>query len=173
MSKALPHVYAIALGSNRALSRILSPAAILRAALARLDAPPFRLLTASEVIASRPVGPSRRGYANGTALVESPLPPLAMLAALQAIERDFGRKRARRWGERTLDLDIILWSGGRMRLGRRLVIPHPAWTARTFVAAPLARIARHWRDPRDARPVAAHLAILIHPKPVDRSPAHL
>lgn len=173
MKTDFPHVYAIALGSNQALSRYLTPPAILYAALERLNQPPFRLLAASDVIASRPIGPSRRSYANGVALIESSLAPRAALAALQAIERDFGRKRARRWGARRLDLDIILWSGGRVCHGRHLIIPHPQWTKRAFVTAPLVRIASRWRDPHTGRTVAAQFALLVRPKPVDRLPTRL
>ena len=46
------------------------------------------------------------------------LDPPAMLAALKAIERDFGRRAGRRWGARVLDLDIVAWSGGRVRGAR-------------------------------------------------------
>ena len=47
----------------------------------------------------------------------SELDPPALLARLKQVERDFGRRGGRRWGPRVLDLDIILWSQG--RLGRR------------------------------------------------------
>jgi 2-amino-4-hydroxy-6-hydroxymethyldihydropteridine diphosphokinase len=165
---AAPHQYVIALGSNRALSHALKPQAILRAALARLDDAPFRLISASPIITSRPVGPSRRSYANGAALVECALAPLAMLVALQALEKGFGRKRARRWAERTLDLDIIFWSGGRFASGRLLTIPHRAWAKRDFVVTPLATIVRSLRVPPGAVSVGAHAARLERPKPVDR-----
>ena len=167
------HLYAIALGSNRPLSRSLPPPAILHAALALLDLHPFRLLSAAPVIISRPIGPSLRAYANSVALVESALTPREMLAALQALESDFGRKRARRWGERTLDLDIVLWSGGRFSYGRKLIIPHKAWDARDFVLAPLTSIASTWRDPWSMSPVHAKYRQLIRPKPVDRSASRL
>jgi 2-amino-4-hydroxy-6-hydroxymethyldihydropteridine diphosphokinase len=43
-----------------------------------------------------------------------------------------------------LDLDIVLWSGGRWR-SRQLTIPHPALADRAFVLQPLAAIAPAWR----------------------------
>lgn len=167
------HIYAIALGANRPLARHLPPPAIVKAALARLAEPPFKLVATASIIETRPIGPSRRSYANCAALVESPLPPLEMLRALQGVEFSFGRRRARRWGERTLDLDIILWSGGRFAGGRTLQIPHPQWHRRLFVVQPLAEIAPHWRNAILGRSVAAQLDRLMRPKPVDHFPAPL
>jgi 2-amino-4-hydroxy-6-hydroxymethyldihydropteridine diphosphokinase len=167
------HIYAIALGSNRPLSRSLTPEIILRLAVKRLSAPPFSLRAVAPVISSRPVGPSRRRYANGAALVATDLPPLAMLDALQAIESAFGRKRARRWGERTLDIDIIFWSGGVFRSGRRLCIPHASWAGRSFVTAPLLRIIPFWRAPMQGRHVMAQHRRLMRPKPVDHHPPRI
>ena len=63
-----------------------------------------------------------------------------MLSMLKAIERDFGRRRGQRWGARVIDLDIILWSGGRWR-SPGLIVPHSAYAARDFVLHPLATIA--------------------------------
>ena len=92
------------------------------------------------------MGPSRRVFANGALLMESDLPPDAMLTHLQRIERDLGRRRFRHWGARSVDIDIILWSGGRWD-SRALHIPHPAFRQRDFVLTPLCAIAPGWRDP--------------------------
>jgi 2-amino-4-hydroxy-6-hydroxymethyldihydropteridine diphosphokinase len=132
--------YAIALGSNRR-SRYGSPAATLRAALAELK--PFH---ASAIRATPALGPAGRAFANAVAIVESNLPPDAMLDALKAVERRFGRRGGRRWGARVLDLDIILWSGGAWG-GPGPTVPHPAFRERRFVLAPLAEVAPDWRDP--------------------------
>jgi len=69
-----------------------------------------------------------------------------MLARLKAIERAFGRRPGRRWGDRVLDLDIIGWSGG-IWASRGLSIPHAAFRERGFVLGPLVEIAPTWRDP--------------------------
>jgi 2-amino-4-hydroxy-6-hydroxymethyldihydropteridine diphosphokinase len=80
-------------------------------------------------------------------LVASALAPPDMLALLQAVEREFGRKRrGQRWRARTLDLDIVLWSGG-IWVSPDLAIPHPAFRERAFVLTPAALIAPRWRDP--------------------------
>jgi 2-amino-4-hydroxy-6-hydroxymethyldihydropteridine diphosphokinase len=140
------HLYAIGIGSNRPLSGRLTPRSIVQATILALDEPPLRCIAPSSIITCRPIGPSQRTYANAAALVESSLSPLAMLDALQAIERRFGRRRFRRWGARTLDLDLLLWSGGRVR-HKRLVVPHSHLHARPFVLGPLATIAPGWRSP--------------------------
>jgi 2-amino-4-hydroxy-6-hydroxymethyldihydropteridine diphosphokinase len=89
-------------------------------------------------------GSAGRDFANGVALVESDLEPPEMLSRLKSLEREFGRRRGRRWGPRVLDLDIVLWSGGEFR-SRRLTVPHRRLSSRSFVLEPLAAIAPGWR----------------------------
>ncbi len=83
---------------------------------------------------------------------------LELLDATQTIERAFGRDRTRepRHGPRTLDLDLLAFSG----LGyahERLVLPHPGLEERLFVLVPLAEIAPWGRLPRCGRTVAERL----------------
>ena len=139
------HQYVIALGSNIRHHRHGVPRMVLRQALDTL-ARDMDVIAASNIISSRPVGPSRREYANAAALVASDLAPLTLLALLKEIERHFGRRRGQRWGARVLDLDIILWSGGRWQ-DKVLTIPHARFRDRAFVLGPAAAIAAHWRDP--------------------------
>lgn len=139
------HRYAIALGSNRRHGRHGAPEAVLEAAIVALKADGVRVLDLSRVRRTRPLGPGGRSFANAAVLVETPLNPPALLALLQRVERDFGRRRGRRWGERVLDLDIALWSGGRwpMRGAPRpsaLAVPHRAIAKRAFVLDPLAEL---------------------------------
>ena len=140
-----PYLYALALGSNRALAAAMTPVRLVQAASSRIgDLGEVRAM--SPLIQTAPLGPSLRRYSNAALLVTSPLAPLEMLAKLQQIERDLGRRRHRRWGERRIDIDIILWSGGRWN-SRWLTIPHAHFRDRDFVLAPLACIAGDWRDP--------------------------
>ncbi|MFZ2996784.1 2-amino-4-hydroxy-6-hydroxymethyldihydropteridine diphosphokinase [Sphingobium sp.] len=153
------YLYALALGSNRPLSARRTPARLVDEAAALMGriGP---VLARSPTIETAPIGPSLRRYANAALLIESPLAPHAMLAALQAIERDLGRRRFRRWGARSIDIDIILWSGGAWN-SRALTIPHPAFRVRAFVLTPLLNIVPDWRDPRSGltvRHLAARLA---------------
>src|ERR1044072_1921152 len=73
--------------------------------------------------------------------VDTPLPPHALLARAQAVERAFGRDRTReqRWGPRTLDIDLIDYQGVTVATPE-LTLPHPRALERAFVLAPLAEI---------------------------------
>jgi 2-amino-4-hydroxy-6-hydroxymethyldihydropteridine diphosphokinase len=137
------HLYAIAIGSNRPHGRFGRPAAVVEAAIARLDEE-FSLFDASPIVLNSAHGGAGRDFANAVALVESELDPPALLSRLKSLEREFGRRAGRRWGPRVLDLDLALWSGGRFR-SRRLTIPHPQLAQRSFVLQPLASIAPRWR----------------------------
>lgn len=165
------HLYAIGLGSNRPLSGQMPPRAIVQTAMVALDLPPLSVLARSEIITTRPIGPSLRRYANAAILIASPLAPFAMLDRLQAIEAQFHRRRYRRWGDRTLDLDLLMWSGGAVA-SKRLTIPHAALRQRDFVLGPLAEIVPLWRDPQTGRTVRQMAARLKKSKalrkPVDR-----
>lgn len=158
--------YLIALGSNRR-GRHGSPARAVAAALAALASAGATVRAASPLLASAPVGPSARRFANAAALVDSALAPPAMLARLKAIERAFGRRRGRRWGARPIDLDLILWSGGAWR-SPGLTVPHPAFHARAFVLAPARAIAPDWRDPGTGLTVRQLHRRLTAPRPVNR-----
>ena len=151
-------LYAIAIGSNRR-GRHGSPVAEVRAAIAALPG----VVAVSPIVASAPVGPSIRRYANAVALVESAEEPPAMLACLKAIERDFGRRRGQRWSARVIDLDVVLWSGGAWS-SPGLTVPHVAFRERDFVLAPLLRVAPDWRDPLSGRTVRQLYARLTKPE---------
>lgn len=155
MAEASPHHYLIALGSNRRHHRLGSPRQVLDAALLALESDGIDVLAIAPVIETPPIGPSRRRYANGAAIIATPLLPDALLALLKRIEARFGRRRGRRWSARTLDLDIILWSGGSWYSpAPPLIVPHPAYRTRDFVLRPAATIAPNWRDPLTGLSVA-------------------
>jgi 2-amino-4-hydroxy-6-hydroxymethyldihydropteridine diphosphokinase len=139
----MTHLYAIAIGSNRPHGRYGRPTGVVEAAIARLDQD-FGLFDASPIVLNQAHGAAGRDFANAVALVESDLEPPEMLSRLKVIEREFGRRRGRRWGPRVLDLDIALWSGAEFR-SRRLSIPHRELGKRGFVLGPLATIAPGWR----------------------------
>lgn len=147
--------YLIALGSNQRHQRLGSPRAVIAAAWQRLAGHGLNIISTSGVIASRPVGPSRRSYANAAAIIETTLPPPTLLAMLKRIESEFGRRRGQAWACRVLDLDIILWSGGAFVSSTpALTIPHPLMRERSFVLGPAAEIAGAWRDPLTGQTIA-------------------
>ena len=74
-------------------------------------------------------------YLNAVALIRTTLTPPALLELLHVIESDHGRVRAERWGDRTLDLDIVDFAG--LTLDRDgLILPHPRAAERDFVLRP-------------------------------------
>lgn len=155
--KSATHLYAIAIGSNRPHGRFGRPAAVVEAAIDRLDHQ-FGLFDASPILLNPAKGGAGRDFANAAVLVESDLAPPAQLAALKQIEREFGRRSGRRWGPRVLDLDILLWTGGRWH-SRQLEVPHAELAKRDFALQPLAAIAPTWKvGPLTVRHLAHRLA---------------
>ena len=100
----------------------------------------------STILSTPPMGAALRRFANAACVIASEYDPEALLAALKRLEREFGRRRGQRWGDRVLDCDIVLWSGGRLTT-RALTLPHPQFRKRAFVLAPATAIAPGWRDP--------------------------
>jgi 2-amino-4-hydroxy-6-hydroxymethyldihydropteridine diphosphokinase len=90
--------------------------------------------------------PSDLPYLNAVTIVETSLPPRAVLEALLGLETRFGRSRSAPNAPRTLDLDLIAY--GRQVIGEPgLTLPHPRAHERRFVMGPLAEIAPAWRHP--------------------------
>ncbi len=79
--------------------------------------------------------PDAPKYLNGVATLTTTLDPLELLKVVQRIETEHGRTRDVRWGDRTLDIDIILY-GGRVVQEPGLEIPHPRAFERDFVLSP-------------------------------------
>jgi len=91
----------------------------------------------SSLYSSAPMGPQDQpDYLNAAACVETDLAPYDLLAYLHALEQAAGRQRVRRWGERSLDLDILLMQGVQMQQPD-LIIPHIGLMQRAFVVQPL------------------------------------
>lgn len=168
MIAATGHTYLIALGSNRRHHLFGDPRKVLRAALERLKAEGLEVVCRAPVIASAPIGPSMRTYANSAALVATALDPPALLAMLKQVERDFGRTRGgRRWSTRVLDLDIVLWSGGCWS-SPTLTVPHREFRRRPFVLDPAVAIAPRWRDPVTGLTIQQLQARLTRPRAANR-----
>ena len=101
------------------------------------------LLARSSDYATPPWGDEQQApFINACIEIETGLDPHALLFTLHKIESRFGRDRARerRWGPRTLDLDLIAYDDVSMQTPE-LTLPHPRAFERTFVLVPLAEIA--------------------------------
>lgn len=133
----------VGLGSN-----LNDPETRLKQAFDALDRiPRTRCLERSRIYQSRPVGPpDQPDYLNAVALLSTQLDAHRLLAELQHIERVQGRVRDRRWGPRTLDLDLLLFADLVIETPD-LVVPHAAMHQRLFVLLPLADISPELRIP--------------------------
>lgn len=127
----------IALGSN-----IAPREAYLQQAIQMLkEHSEIELKQISTVYETDPVGyEDQDQFLNLVAEVGTSLEPLELLHICQSIEKELGRKRIIRWGPRTVDLDILLYSTENMNV-EELILPHPRMHERAFVLVPLAEIA--------------------------------
>lgn len=145
-----------------------APQRVIAQAVNALEMGDIDVFTHSAIIDSAPMGPSQRRYANSVAIIATSLPPPALLMRLHEIEAHFGRvRRGRPWRARTLDLDILLWSGG-IWADDDLDIPHPGLQSRNFVLTPAAMIAPDWRDPVTGLTIRQLQSRFNRPKPLDR-----
>jgi 2-amino-4-hydroxy-6-hydroxymethyldihydropteridine diphosphokinase len=152
----------IGLGAN-----VGDPRRTLADAVAALAAVPgVRLRGVSRLYRTKPVGVTDQpDFLNAVAAVEVPAgrdPATGatdLLVQLKRLEREFGRRRRRRWGPRELDLDLLVFGRARLAIerppegapltsavdpaaaARLLEVPHPSMAERLFVLAPLADLA--------------------------------
>ena len=127
----------LGLGSN-----VGDEVATLAEAIRRLDAAPgIRVAARSGFYRTPPWGePDQAPFVNAAIRIETGLAPHALLATCLAVERDLGRVRGRRWGPRSIDIDILAYDDLAMAAAD-LVLPHTHLFDRAFVLVPLAEIA--------------------------------
>lgn len=120
----------IGLGSNLGDSRqILAEAVQKLATLGQVKT--------SNLYQSPPMGPQDQpNYLNAVVQLNTDLAALSLLDRLQAFEQDAGRVRLRHWGERTLDLDLLIYGNEQIQ-NERLTVPHVGVLERDFVLIPL------------------------------------
>jgi 2-amino-4-hydroxy-6-hydroxymethyldihydropteridine diphosphokinase len=153
----MPSVALIGLGSNLG-DRVVN----LEGAIVALSKTPgVAVLKVSSFHETEPVGgPAGQGmFLNAAAALETTLDPNSLLHVLQEIEGRFGRVRTVRWGERTLDLDLLLFDD-RIIQTSEIEIPHPRINTRRFVLEPLLEVAPGAVDPITKRAYADILADL-------------
>jgi 2-amino-4-hydroxy-6-hydroxymethyldihydropteridine diphosphokinase len=141
----------IALGSNLS-GPWGTPRQTLQRALEEMKHHNITVEKVSTLIETSPFGViNQPNFVNAVTIVDTALPPEALMQALHMIEKRAGRKRLKRWGPRTLDLDLLDYHG-LLRKPRRtsikpLILPHPGILQRSFVLAPVAEIASQWKHP--------------------------
>lgn len=127
----------LGLGGN-----IGDPARLIPAALSLLAAEnPVRIVAVSSLYRTPPWGDTEQpDFLNAVAEIRTDLAPADLLRACLAVEASLKRRRTRRWGPRTIDIDLIAF-GARVIDEEGLSIPHPRLATRAFVLVPLAEIA--------------------------------
>jgi 2-amino-4-hydroxy-6-hydroxymethyldihydropteridine diphosphokinase len=130
-----------------------------------------RVVATATTIETPPERPGDGGdFLNSAALLETSLPPRALLEHLLEIEDRLGRDRTRSGrGPRLIDLDLILL-GDLVRREPGLELPHPRFRSRRFVLEPAAEIAPDLVDPVTRRTVSSLLRLA--PRPRVSEPAH-
>ena len=132
----------IALGSN-----LGDKEKNLRRALLLLTQQGVEVVRVSSFLSTEPYGViDQPQFLNAVACVRTSLAPLALLDVLLATELAMGRVRLRHWGERNIDLDLLLYEDVVLNTPR-LRLPHPDMQNRDFVLLPLAEIAPELKHP--------------------------
>jgi 2-amino-4-hydroxy-6-hydroxymethyldihydropteridine diphosphokinase len=110
------------------------------------------VIALSSLYETAPIGNADQTFLNGALICQSLLEPTDLMQRLLAIETELGRQRTTKWGNRTIDLDVILWQTPEGECYETstplLTIPHPEAAKRDFVMRPCLDIAAHWRYPK-------------------------
>lgn len=165
-----PQSAIIGLGSNLAYEQI-SPREILQEALEALADKPISISKISQFYATEcyPAG-AGPDYVNAAALLTTSLSSDTLLVVLHEIEQHMGRARVQRWGQRTLDLDLLAYNAEiapdlatythwqtlpleqqKTIAPQQMILPHPRLQDRAFVLVPMADVAPDWQHPVTGR----------------------
>jgi len=131
----MKHIAYVALGSN-----LGDREDNLRRALELMPQQGIQVAAVSKFMESEPYGVTDQPkFINAVARVETDLEPLALLETILGIENIMGRVRRRHWGERNIDLDLLMYDDVRMQT-EKLTLPHPDMLNRDFVMKPLEEV---------------------------------
>ena len=131
------------------------------------ELPTTRVVRASSLYESEPLGDAKTWFVNSVVEVETDLSSDVFLKRAKEIEEAMGRKKVKgkRWGSRIIDLDILLWNQEVVQK-KNLKIPHPEMHKRRFVLMPLAELAPHVTHPHLGISMSELLGGLKDPKKV-------
>jgi 2-amino-4-hydroxy-6-hydroxymethyldihydropteridine diphosphokinase len=163
----MPHRVHIGIGSNLGDRKANAVEAMDRVS----ELPDTRIVRASSLYESEPLGDAKTWFVNSVIELETELAPEPLLKKLKAIEEAMGRKRVKgkRWGSRIIDLDILLYDQD-VIAKKTLKIPHPEMHKRRFVLLPLAELAPHVIHPQLGQSVSTLLATVKDDKRVTLLP---
>jgi 2-amino-4-hydroxy-6-hydroxymethyldihydropteridine diphosphokinase len=160
---AVPHRVHIGIGSNLGDRRANIAEAIERTS----QLTGTRVVRASSLYESEPLGDAKTWFVNCVIELDTDLAPEPLLKKLLAIEESMGRKRVKgkRWGSRVIDLDILLYDQDVIDK-RNLKVPHPELHKRRFVLLPLAELAPQVVHPQLGQSISTLLATVKDDKRV-------
>ena len=149
----------IALGSNQA-GPWGTPTQTVQRAISELKTGPLKVESVSALIKTPAFGVTNQpDFVNAVAIIRTALSPQALMRRLHMTERSAGRKRTKRWGPRTLDLDLIDYHCRHIKqnglVQKALILPHPGIVERLFVLQPISEIAPRWKHPVNHKTAAA------------------
>lgn len=105
------------------------------------DHPNITIVKASNFYKTPPWGDENQAwFINACVLIETSLKPIDLLEFVKSVEIDLKRKKTRKWGPRTLDIDLLIYENVDME-SPKLTLPHPRMSERAFVLVPLNDIA--------------------------------
>ncbi|WP_019673115.1 2-amino-4-hydroxy-6-hydroxymethyldihydropteridine diphosphokinase [Psychrobacter lutiphocae] len=127
----------LGLGSNVS-NDLGTPTEHIQQAITKLAAhPDISHIKASSLYASKPMGPQDQpDFINAVVELDTCMVPHDLLSLCQSLEQQAQRIRLRHWGERSLDVDVLLYADLHINT-TTLIIPHPGITERNFVLIPL------------------------------------
>lgn len=127
----------IGLGSNLTNELGTPTEHLMRAVSAFKDSADFYDVCCSSLYGSKAYGVTDQpDFVNAVLKADTHLSPTALLDFCQHLENQAGRVRLRHWGERSLDVDILLYGDIQIQTNR-LTIPHKELLLRNFVVIPL------------------------------------
>lgn len=151
----------IGLGANLSNPVHGAPLQTLAAAVRALEVAGFTIVRRSPWYESAPIPASDQPwFVNGVVEIGSDLAPEALLQSLHRVETAFGRVRSEPNAPRTLDLDLLDYSGIIRTGDIPPILPHPRLSDRAFVLLPLRDIAPDWRHPVSGIAIGALIAAL-------------
>jgi 2-amino-4-hydroxy-6-hydroxymethyldihydropteridine diphosphokinase len=112
-----------------------------------------KIVKVSSFYKTKPVGfLAQPDFLNAAAEIKTSLTPLQLLKCVKTVEKVMGRTKAKRWGPRLIDIDILLYADKIIKT-KKLVIPHSSMHYRWFVLKPLAEIAPRIVHPKLMRTI--------------------
>lgn len=141
---------------------------ILENTIRKLDAhPDIDVVRVSQWVRTPPMagGAAKNWFLNGVAVCDIRIEPHAFLRTCAALERRAGRRDGPHWGDRPLDLDVLIVDDLVID-SEDLILPHPSIAQRAFVLGPLLQVWPSVLDPQSNAPFASR-PMPAGPKPID------